>query len=260
MLYKGLVFRFTSLTKFIFLASLILPFAAYAEITVTEVANGRAIIKFDKSDEISTNSKLVLKELSANACSPNPEADNTCPTCPVSNCESQNNFKRTHLITGSIKSGKQEETAKSNGSSVSADTTSVEIEGSYYYNFGHFALGAGYSSTRDESGGDETLSSAFSFGGRYFIIENKVKNNIIPYIGFRLVGITAELPATPKITAELSGSAFDFGANFYLNHSAFVDLRYVVGAAKGDLKQGSTSVDYEIEQSGLSVGIGIALE
>lgn len=254
MLHKSLGFSFIVLT------SLILPFNSYAEITVTEVANGRAVIKFDKTDEITPSSKLVLKELSVNTCSPNPEAGNTCPTCPTSNCEPQRNYKRTHLITGSIKSGKQEETAKSGSTSVSADSTLVELEGSYYYNFGHFALGAGYSSTREETDGDETLSSAFAFGGRYFIIENTAKNNIIPYIGFKLVGLTAEQPATPKITAELSGSAFEFGANFYLSHSAFIDLRYVIGVAKGDLKQGSTSVDYEVEQSGLSVGIGIALE
>lgn len=102
--------------------------------------------------------------------------------------------------------------------------------------------------------------SSLGVGGRYFFIENKAKNNIIPYVGFAIIGANVELPATPQITAKLSGSKIEFGANFFVSQSAFFDVRYSSGVAEGDLKQGSTSVDYEVEQRGLSVGIGIALE
>lgn len=256
MLHKSLGFQFSSLTRFIFLTSLTFSFTANAEITVTEVANGRAVIKFDKTDDITTNSKLVLKELSV-AGSPNPDSQNTCTQCPQPEAVMP---KRTHLIAGSLKSIKQDETAKSGSTSVSADTTSVELEGSYYYNFGHFGLGATYSSTKEDSDGDVTLVSSFGVGGRYFFIPNQAKNNIIPYVGLAIIAANVELPATPKITAKLSGSKLEFGANFYVSQSAFLDVRYSSGVAEGDLKQGSTTVDYEVEQRGLSVGIGIALE
>lgn len=237
-----------------------------AEIQIVEVANGKAVIKFDKEDNITTESKLVLKDLTLGTIisSTTSATQLVCPACPQAESpkpETTNvrEYQRTHLITGSISSTKTEETAKGN-STVESESSLVEIEGSYYYNLKNFALGFSLANTKKEVDGDEMYSNVFSIGGRFFPIENIVKNRAIPYVGLQIVAAKAAWEDTPDIEADLSGSLLEFGLQLFMTESAFIDISYTTGAVDGDLSQGANSADYEIEKSGLSFGIGLALE
>lgn len=250
----------------VLIVTILLTTTASAEIKIVEVANGKAVIQFDKSDELTMDSKLVLKNLSLSTTSGSAQlTELTCPACPSPIVNTQlpaieREYKRTHLITGHLDSYTTESTEKTSTTSDSTESTTVELDASYYYNFKNFGLGFTIYNKKVTVEGDEDIQSIVGFGGKFFFIENVSKNKVVPYIGFEFIGANAEFAATPTIEAKLSGSRLDLGVNIFLTDSAFADIKYSVGAVDGDISQGTVSNDYEIEQTGFAIGFGIALE
>lgn len=245
---------------FILTLAFLLTVNAHAEITIVEVANGKAVIQFDKTDELTMDSKLVLKNLSLGSSASTPTAELNCPACPTLTSEIKTDYKRTHLISGEIKSYKQDQTIKSATSSADVEYTKVELQGSYLYNLKQFGLGFSYSNTKENTDGDEEVSASFGLVGRFFFIENIAKNNFVPFVGLELATLTSEDSSSPKIELELSGSSIDIGFLFFAAPSAFIEFTYSIASVDGDVKQGSTTLDYEATLNGLGIGIGIALE
>lgn len=244
--------------------TILLTTTAQAEIKIVEVANGKAIIQFDKADELTMDSKLVLKNLSLGTATSG-TTELSCAACPNPSVNTQlpvieREYKRTHLITGHLDSYTSESTEKTSTTSDSTESTTVELDASYYYNFKNFGLGLTVYNKKVTVEGDEDIQSIVGFGGKFFFVENISKNKVVPYIGFEFIGANAEFAATPKIEAKLSGSRLDLGVNIFLTDSAFADIKYSVGAVDGDISQGAVSNDYEVEQTGFAIGFGIALE
>ena len=237
--------------KFLFgMLALVFTVSAQAELKIIQVANGKALVQFDPNDAITTSSTLVLKELSVES----------TPT-PLPVIENKPEYKRNHLITGTLESYVIDRTLKNGGTTTKAEIKVTELNASYMYNLKNFGLGITVFNKRESVDGFEDLSSSFGFNGRYFFLENTSKNKIVPYAGLQLVGLSSDLYDTPsRIEMKLSGSAIEFGAMFFLADAAFIDLNYSFGTAEGDVTQGTTLNNMEIEQRGLSVGVGIALE
>ncbi len=231
--------------------------AANAEITVVQVANGKAVIKFDPSDAITTSSTLVLQNLSIDS---EPSQIAQAQVITPMNVEVKPDYKRTHLITGFLKSYTQDVTVKNGSTSVKTEAKTTEIDGNYYYNFKNFALGFSIFNKKESVDGFEDLSTSFGFGGKYFFVENISKNKAIPYAGLEFIGLSSDLYANPRIEGKMSATAIALGVLVFMADAAFLDVNYTFGSGDGDMSQGSTTTKIEFDQSGISVGVGIALE
>lgn len=237
---------------------------SHAEIQIVEVANGKAVIKFDTEDNITSESKLVLKDLTLGATSAPPASELNCATCPEpANITStpliEREYKRTHFISGSITSVRQETKLK-NSTSPEVKSSSVELKGSYIYNFGKFGLGGSIASLRETVDNKESITTEFGLGGRFFFVENNEKNNIVPFAGLEIAGASFEDSDTPKNESHLSGTSLDLGAYIFLNKMSYVEVAYSFRAAESELKQGNTIKEYEVIQGSLAFGLGVAFE
>ena len=237
--------------KFLFgMFTLLLTISAQAELKVVQVANGKALVQFDPSDAITTSSTLVLKDLSIDS-APAPQ--------PV--IEIKPEYKRNHLITGTLESSSMDRTLKNGGTTTKTEIKVTELNASYMYNLKNFGLGFIVFNKKESVDGFEDLTSSFGLNGRYFFLENVSKNKIVPYAGLQFIGLSADLYDTPsRIEMKLSGSAIEFGAMFFLADAAFIDLNYAFGSGEGEVTQGTTSIDMDVDQNGLTIGVGIALE
>lgn len=185
-----------------------------------------------------------------------------CVTCDFASLNK--NYKRTHLILGSLESTNSTTTVKSGTTSTDVETSNVELSASYYYNFGKFALGGRLLNTTEKTEtatqSEETKTSQVNFGGRFFFVDNIATNNLVPYVGLELMGLSSENNDTPKLELSMGGSQILLGLDVYVNHMAFFNFEFGFGSATGDAKQGTTTLDTEVKGAGLTVGIGIALE
>lgn len=245
--------------KFLFvLATLVISASASAEIKVIQVTNGKAIIKFDPSDAITTSSTLVLKDLVL----PNTESEvvSETPVASPVRIEVKPEYNRNHLITGFLESSSQDVTVKSGTSSSKTEVKITELDASYYYNLKNFALGFTIFNKKESYDGFEDLSTTLGLGAKYFFVENVAKNKAIPYAGIEFASARSDLYDTPRVETELSGTLINLGVLVFLADAAFIDIGYSFGTVDGDISQGSNIIQAESEGGGLSVGVGIALE
>lgn len=243
--------------------------ASFAKITVVEVANGRAIVEYDKEENLEPKQVLVLKQLSLTSSEQTSAVNNTnsikldtvSTQDKVLDSQIVSEYKRTHLVSGSLKSGTQNIKAKYSGSQVKSKSKKTEISGTYYYNMIQYGLGASLNYDYEDNKSDSTRGTSLSLGGRYFIIKNEDKNSIVPYAGISFIIYNEKYSSTSgDIESKLSGANLEVGSYMFLTQRAFVDISYQYKMAKGDLSDDSNYADLDVDQNGLSVGFGITFD
>ena len=250
---------------------LIMPLTTHADIKIVEVANGKAVIQFDKEDEISNESVLVKKDLTLGTC----KTDNTnsaasaAPVAPTASCPvckefsekpvTLENNSRTHLVGGYFKSFETKIRDEDADSSIKVKTTELDV--SYLYNFEKFALGVNYGFERTKQEDNDTLAGSLDLVGRYFFIENKAPNMFIPFVELSLSAIhtsTASPSFTGTLDGDFRGSQIAIGFSYFFNNFGFIDARYGFGSQSGEYELESNSTDASIKTSGIILGFGIA--
>lgn len=256
-------------TSIFFLSLLLLPLFSNAEIKIVEVANGKAVIQFDKEDDISAQSVLVKKDLSLGKCTQNIQETSTTATsvtCPVcKECKEsispQINEARTHLVGGYINSFDTKYKIKGSNATTTEKIESTELDLTYLYNFEKFALGASYGYVRSKQETTDSVTNSLDLVGRYFFIENKAPNMFIPYIELNLTAVNSS-SSSPDFSGlmegRFKGAQAAVGFTYFINSFGFIDARYMFGNIEGDYTVESNTVDAEITGNGLALGFGIA--
>lgn len=256
--------------NYIFILSLLcFSLSSHAEIKIVEVANDKAVIQFDKEDEITGQSILIKKNLSLGSC-PTPLQEDTkndkvsiCPSCKECSAiqmplVTQN---RTHLIGGYLNAFETKYKIKDSGNVAKEKLETTEVDLSYLYNFEKFALGASYGYMRTKQDESDSITSSIDLIGRYFFIENKSPNMFIPFVELNLT-VANSSAASPDYTGLLEGrfkgAQIAVGFSYFLNDFGFFDARYVFGNLNGDYTLESNTVDAELTGNGLALGFGIA--
>lgn len=256
--------------KFITLALLFLSIESYAKITVVEVANGRAIVEYDKDENLEPKQILILKKLALpetpvvtnNSTTVSAVAPMAVTSSPVQVIAPQTEIvNRTHLLSGSLKNYTQTIKYKQNGNQAKDKVKSTDISALYHYNFVKYGLGASISYEYEDNDSYSGDGLSIALGGRYFFIDNVDGNKVVPYVGARFLNYVEKYSSiSADLDTKLNGFEFELGTYVFLSKTTFVDIGYEYLTAKGDISSNSQYVDVDGEQSGLRIGFGAALE